>query len=99
TRCLSDWSSDVCSSDLTHVKTRCGGPWRAVPPNDEAPGIHPGYPISVTGDGSYVYIGTVPPGNLDPTSPYSGGRLYSVQIETREIGRASCRERGGFTEV
>src|SRR5262245_62523049 len=85
TRCLSDWSSDVCSSDLWSKAIR------------EA-----------------VVEREMPPWYADPhtsTLKFSNDRrLSQKEIETivawvdagapkGEIGRASCRERAGKTEV
>src|SRR2546422_2481943 len=77
TRCSRDWSSDVCSSDLSITA-------RANPGSklESAWNVH-------TGDGSVTM--SVPgdlQANIDATT--NDGR---ISLGIPEIGRASCRER------
>src|SRR5262245_64983355 len=44
TRCLSDWSSDVCSSDLAGDEGTIEATIRAALRRGRAVGAHPGYP-------------------------------------------------------
>src|SRR3546814_1183589 len=71
---ISDWSSDVCSSDLDVVNSiilslnsPCAG---------EAFGIGSGIPTTVL------------------TVAQTLVATYGIDVPIREIGRASCRERG-----
>src|SRR3546814_5522486 len=77
---ISDWSSDVCSSDLerffqTYFTT--------------FPGKY------TTGDGArrdedgYYWI----TGRVDDVINVSGHRMGTAEVESAQIGRASCRER------
>src|SRR5205814_4579472 len=93
TRCLSDWSSDVCSSDLIASSrqdagtpdtwptpaTACGGGSRAGGASDS---------LTVAGDAAH--------GRKSTGDGITGGCRPSVRLVGRqpEIGRASCRERG-----
>src|SRR3546814_972628 len=82
---ISDWSSDVCSSDLCHVEGRTlldvtltEGRNRIVRRWCEAMGLK----VERLARLSYgpVRLGDLTPGEYRPLTP-------------REIGRASCRER------
>src|SRR5205807_3657343 len=86
TRLQGDWSSDVCSSDLTRWKDEplVVDKWLAVQAGsrltDTLPRVrrllsHPAFDIKV------------------PNKVYALVRTFS------EIGRASCRERGEISEV
>src|SRR5205814_5203252 len=80
TRCLSDWSSDVCSSDLSWVQCSPRGPAGNVP--------HTGRVADFTlRNAPRVHDGRVVQSADDRTCPRRRAR-------GREIGRASCRERG-----
>src|SRR5262249_58084513 len=86
TSLVSDWSSDVCSSDLTALWQRLGdvmpfferhlvlahSPFEATPP--QAPG----------GRGSY---------DVPRHLPLAMAPIWRGQL-AQKIGRASCRERG-----
>src|SRR3546814_17805855 len=52
---ISDWSSDVCSSDLT-IQTSAGGRPRASQPSSSAPPILP-QPTSSSGPPSFIVAG------------------------------------------
>src|SRR5205814_4241739 len=80
TRCLSDWSSDVCSSDLT-----------LTPSSLHYERHHSGIPTIDPGRHRLVIHGMVEtPLSLSVADIH---RLPSVS-RTMEIGRASCREKG-----
>src|SRR3546814_3040824 len=83
---ISDWSSDVCSSDLSsseeiqvpHGAAIGGRDQRGVGAQRGRHGtVALGWPVSATG--------------LEPLAPLLQGR--PVHLERDEIGRASCRER------
>src|SRR5206468_8431516 len=83
TRSDRDWSSDVCSSDLS----------------DDAPGP----PVAFDGDrGTWGIVRAQTyqlRGNQALTRVYAdSARLaFDEQLRATQIGRASCRERGGIT--
>src|SRR5262249_58803580 len=81
TRLVSDWSSDVCSSDLFRytIATSRFYCWDSAVGRLE-------FRSSRSGLWQW-YSGTIVDGILV-------GR-FSSSADTREIGRASCRERGG----
>src|SRR5699024_11708122 len=90
TRSKRDWSSDVCSSDLmalygytisTISKVTCSLRALGATPKERGNSILP--------------TGKVPL----PPKPYNGlseglSRLWLIPMRSKEIGRASCRERG-----
>src|SRR3546814_19603714 len=88
---ISDWSSDVCSSDLGLLGHSRGGaqvaPY-AAPAGDKLPP-------------ALQRIVLVAPGTFDivhATAEYRtryGGDFETVRRKAEEIGRASCRERVG----
>src|SRR3546814_5842351 len=79
---ISDWSSDVCSSDLEHRPYAGGGrpavqrDARTHPPDRGEGAAQAEAPVAVAEDA--LFLGSV--GGQDSSS-------------VREIGRASCRER------
>src|SRR5205814_4788580 len=93
TRCLSDWSSDVCSSDL---ETRPARPARRVSSNrSRVRGA-----MGLSREGSAV-PSTEAQTNTRPESPAERAERFERdampmldQLYSAEIGRASCRERG-----
>src|SRR5205814_6887902 len=93
TRCLSDWSSDVCSSDLQPFEVQVG----------QAPDPHPlADPADVPRlDGpEEEFADRGEPGELPAAAEDHLGRQVEVLNEpAAEIGRASCRERGWMSEV
>src|SRR3546814_5885411 len=90
---ISDWSSDVCSSDLDEARPRWFGDRfdsmtilaYGIPDSDYVAlsfGCEPGAAVSV--------------GVQDEASDAKEGELLSVHLASggkRKIGRASCRER------
>src|SRR3546814_18319220 len=79
---ISDWSSDVCSSDLLVIgppasKGDAGG---QEDPGGECPGPHPARPRGIR-----------PP--LDQPGNGEGEGHRETHIAGVEIGRASCRDR------
>src|SRR5205814_4310281 len=91
TRCLSDWSSDVCTSDLPGAE-RYVGLRRGVTREEFEEKIRAGtvtecfHCISVNpGDAMFL-----PSGRVDAIG--AGLVLFEIQ-ENSQIGRRSCRER------
>src|SRR5205814_5490142 len=83
TRCLSDWSSDVCSSDLPPTD----GPATARPPARPR--------AAATAAPVAIPPRRVPPSPLlAPEEPMARARrMADAGRLDEEIGRASCRER------
>src|SRR5205814_4710955 len=95
--CLSDWSSDVCSSDLDSLQ---GVPvqqpsrhLRVLDPRRVAEGID--LVPEVEGYGVCEGLGGF--GEVEGEDAGEAAGFYRVEIlpEVSEIGRASCREGGG----
>src|SRR3546814_16155176 len=92
---ISDWSSDVCSSDLVHSSHAMGGQTRRVPARElvdigfgkgrKRPGRVGGILGAAVGDADEV-------GVLQVGRRPDFGQLIHLVVE---IGRASGRERGG----
>src|SRR5205814_7225821 len=82
TRCLSDWSSDVCSSDLEILVAYCSL-------QGAEPGFDPEFGVEIQWDvpllDGYKWV-HVPNRSLRPRLAHFWG-LWN------QIGRASCRER------
>src|SRR5436305_5792689 len=81
TRCGRDWSSDVCSSDLTYRSVISDGT------NYWASGANGVNYITAAG-----VVTSLNSGNVREIEIYNGS-LY-VSSGSTKIGRASCRERG-----
>src|SRR5262245_65221130 len=78
TRCLSDWSSDVCSSDLVfRISPDCTKVDAVVTDT-----VYPNG-LAFTPDESVLYVNDTRLAEI---------RAYDMRPD--EIGRASCRERG-----
>src|SRR5205814_2758163 len=94
-RCLSDWSSDVCSSDLGLVVGRLRDLGQRMEQDRE--GLQLIFENTSIGVGRYQADGRLEQGNpalltlLDEDAGMLGSGLRAM---AREIGRASCRERG-----
>src|SRR5436853_4098363 len=89
TRCLSDWSSDVCSSDL--MGSRVGADVDIVVVGGGIAGLYAAELLAKSG--ARVCL-------LEARDRL-GGRLYTLREPgwpVVEIGRASCRERGYMAE-
>src|SRR5205814_6856133 len=88
TRCLSDWSSDVCSSDLGAVLVQALTAARETLSRDregeDAPTI-----VQQQADALALLAETALHRGIDPGVP-----AERYQVVVHEIGRASCRERG-----
>src|SRR3546814_10299610 len=80
---ISDWSSDVCSSDLT-IAARAAGAHDAA-----TGGVVPAFHLATTFERDPAYV--LPGGRnyIRPDNP--AGRQPEAVLA--EIGRASCRER------
>src|SRR5205814_7789565 len=82
TRCLSDWSSDVCSSDLAAQWSVGGGvEWRPL-----------GW-LALGSELRYRLEDRGPRGFWNPRSDARSGVSAVFGVSVGEIGRASCRER------
>src|SRR5205814_7880539 len=99
TRCLSDWSSDVCSSDLPDGEVEVVSGW-ALPCAPYGGAAEQGFFFIPEVDaGVWVEFEA---GNLD--FPVWVGTFWSKPGGSSGIGRASCRERvwsgvgGGWVE-
>src|SRR2546429_5860802 len=79
TRCSRDWSSDVCSSDLS-ARPRRNGAWYA----------HTKLASLIAGG---AYHAPLRRGRADNDRLSSQSRIIAL-LDRSEIGRASCRERG-----
>src|SRR5205814_2873930 len=85
TRCLSDWSSDVCSSDLFQI-----GLGAALAFLGTGVGAHlPGRTMA----GQRILLVTRHRIRVHTGEEIIGLVVLADVIETEEIGRASCRER------
>src|SRR5205814_4682963 len=93
TRCLSDWSSDVCSSDLSRMVRALDGSPTLLVINDRvdvarvvhAHGVHLGKSDLPVAEAR----------TLLGAKALLGGTAHNVAEALEvEIGRASCRERG-----
>src|SRR5947199_5766256 len=83
TRCLSDWSSDVCSSDLT--------PWFS--------GVRGGAALRRAREPRGRDGRIVAPGGVRAVRDAGVHREDDPQGQPAQIGRASCRERVEITVV
>src|SRR5205814_7742183 len=91
TRCLSDWSSDVCSSDLRRQSQGYVGGRRFEWPGSN---LERSVQISVRRGQGYVCS----PQQTGPECCLGVGGSAACKEAAKEIGRASCRERGGEEE-
>src|SRR5205814_5810782 len=85
TRCLSDWSSDVCSSDLIpgHVN------WRVATYTGTVQWDGKDFP-----DEDYNFLLNTPDLAAVSAGNVAAGEQQSIALEFySKIGRASCRER------
>src|SRR5205814_5615231 len=91
TRCLSDWSSDVCSSDLLmDVLPRLGAGWVGVTqiaPDLADEEIRSLAEIGVPALRFNIFRGNI--ANVDDIAPLA----HRLPVLLEQIGRASCRER------
>src|SRR5205814_6155469 len=88
TRCLSDWSSDVCSSDL--------GDGSGAAILQSRPKAHGLLTACMGADGNKADLLSMPGGGCrcPATADSVSARLHFLRMEGKEkIGRASCRER------
>src|SRR3546814_3124735 len=84
---ISDWSSDVCSSDLRSLLIGGNGLWRRAISLDRSLEQHGSVVLVIEGGiGAVAWPVTVLDG-LGGGLPMGARRLFG------EIGRASCRER------
>src|SRR3546814_20691653 len=85
---ISDWSSDVCSSDLFHADNdyyffdAADAPTSALIQDFEETRPEPSYEVGLNFDRDY-----------GPWTLALIGLVHRLQYESEKIGRASCRER------
>src|SRR5262245_62329667 len=79
TRCLSDWSSDVCSSDLGNILVTAAGEPKILD-----------FGVARATDADVQMTAHTEAGDLIGTLGY----MSPEQVGGEKIGRASCRERG-----
>src|SRR3546814_16225834 len=87
---ISDWSSDVCSSDLIGVRAVDDVGLRATPGNDEWPEVvlvleHRRRPLR--------FVPAADARTGDEQLAFVDEKRATVERQPEEIGRASCRER------
>src|SRR3546814_16381356 len=91
---ISDWSSDVCSSDLSQNLPSHFGELRMTP---EDFGVRSDYPAFNRHDANVAFLSHLSRDYLDPLGVEFGLRAIrqsqGYMIAAEEIGRASCRER------
>src|SRR3546814_15903396 len=96
---ISDWSSDVCSSDLKLGETRINAKGRkilALP--SQAPNFHWTRNLIASADGSLLYVAVGSASNIAEyglDKEENRANILEVNPKTgsyRKIGRASCRE-------
>src|SRR5205814_4329557 len=93
TRCLSDWSSDVCSSDLRlHDEYRYTTVYVT---HDQSEAMTTADLIAVMNGGRIDHLGTPEDIYNRPKSEFVARFIGA----SNEIGRASCRERGEMSVV
>src|SRR3546814_17090455 len=94
---ISDWSSDVCSSDLNGVagaadvqlEQTTGLPLMTVTP-DRAALARYGLSVAAVQDAVSIAMGGAVAGQV-----FEGDRRFDIVVRLpEELGRASCRERG-----
>src|SRR5205814_6792940 len=93
-RCLSDWSSDVCSSDLRTVEELQQALLDAR--DDQAVRV-----LILTGAGEKAFVAGADISELALQTPVNGkefslfgqGVFHLLETMGKQIGRASCRER------
>src|SRR5205807_5293099 len=90
TRLQGDWSSDVCSSDLSYTVVR-RGLMRAPSHADQHRWVE-GVNMSMTEQPSYSYRPLR--AGLTRRAEPDDQTAHNFSAESPEIGRASCRERG-----
>src|SRR5205814_3667006 len=93
-RCLSDWSSDVCSSDLSDYQKRShhAPTQSAAEPSPSRKSASPDY--SCTRADSPPHTTTPAPSPPDPAAATAPAASKNApEIPPSKIGRASCRER------
>src|SRR5207249_7400594 len=91
TRSKRDWSSDVCSSDLT-TKNPPTAAWCRFPARQ----VRHSLGIVSSPNPEWQQAATRPCLSADSVQPQATARedLLQAQEPGRKIGRASCRERG-----
>src|SRR3546814_20600728 len=86
---ISDWSSDVCSSDLPSVTSKNPPPKSPPAPSPANKSVPKSWPSTRTAL-SHSAVKAIPTPVLDPVLFSLSAYLH---IDSFEIGRASCRER------
>src|SRR5205807_2985832 len=93
TRLQGDWSSDVCSSDLSMLMVSHGS---TRPLGDSREHFHTSTVSdkSISPGGGVSFSGASAPSRYSLVQPLGICTLSGVLRILNEIGRASCRERG-----
>src|SRR5205814_5679179 len=91
TRCLSDWSSDVCSSDLGFVARLAGVQAHFLPVRDDRTAALMLSAVAPAEDGDALAL--LHQQAAERLRHRCFARAASRQVADAEIGRASCRER------
>src|SRR5205814_4945016 len=93
TRCLSDWSSDVCSSDLDITY----GTALSSTQLDATPSV-PGSFQYTPSPGTVLHAGSGQPLSVS-FIPNDTANYTTASVSVYKIGRASCRERGEVSGI
>src|SRR5437016_9949210 len=94
TRLVSDWSSDVCSSDLRYRSGRS----RCLRPAERAKELCPGFGgLGLLSLSSYAHYSVNPCRRKTPILSLRRLERLAYIFDWGQIGRASCRERGVVT--
>src|SRR5205814_6477623 len=97
TRCLSDWSSDVCSSDLDSILHVAHRGLESLTMDREVLHFRDGL-IPRFADLIYNGYWFSPEREMIQASIDAGQKDVTGTARVKQIGRASCRERGGVWE-
>src|SRR3546814_13393344 len=95
---ISDWSSDVCSSDLAHLIA----PKVTLTPEHLPYGAGSGEGARRAGEVVQLRLRVIHPIGLEPSAPlfnafavFGGDCLAHCPVPPSDIGRAACRDRVG----
>src|SRR3546814_13168913 len=88
---ISDWSSDVCSSDLPEVAAHHDAE-RFCERENDLTDYHPAFQVTDQLDDAYDDHAAEEPEADEPTNAWVAAE-HAASIMVDKIGRASCRER------
>src|SRR3546814_12258800 len=80
---ISDWSSDVCSSDLAETTTTVEATTTTEPELSEEEAVVKAYVEHWPA--FYAFLNGTPPG--DPADTFTGDRLADLRSEARRVGK------------